>query len=69
MRLEEKQRAARRLREEKAAKEGHSYDTYQPVWFKRVEDEQNGGKSIFTYRGGYWESKDKHDWSTCPDIF
>ena len=30
---------------------------------------QNGGKLIHAYKGGYWEAKQKQDWSMCPDIF
>ncbi len=72
VRLEEKQRAVRRMREaeiEKAAQEGRTYEGHQPKWFKREEDEQNGGKLIHVYQGNYWESKEKQDWSGCPDIF
>lgn len=27
------------------------------------------GELICVYKGGYWEAKEKQDWSTCPDIF
>jgi hypothetical protein len=70
--LEEKQRAVRREREEaaaEAAQEGRHFEGYQPVWFKREPDEQNGGKYIFNYRGGYWEAKEKGQWDMCPDIY
>ena len=72
VRLEEKQRTVRRQREEAgqaAAAEGRTYEGHQPTWFKREPDLQNGGKYVFTYRGGYWESKEKTDWSKCPDIY
>lgn len=72
VRLEEKQRAARRQKEleaEQAASEGLTPETYQPIWFHKVTDEQNGGKLIHVYRGGYWDSKQKQEWSKCPDIF
>lgn len=72
VRLEEKQRAARKQREldtEIANQEGRTVQPYTPTWYKQVPDEYNGGKLIFTYQGGYWEAKDKQDWSRCPDIF
>lgn len=72
VRLEEKQRAVRRKREaeaEQAALAGESYEGYQPTWFKKVEDEQNGGKLIYAYQGGYWEAKEAQDWSKCPEIY
>ena len=72
VRLEEKQRSARREKEleaEQAAAEGRTPESYQPNWFSKVTDEQNGGKLIHVYKGGYWEAKQKQDWDMCPDIF
>ena len=72
VRLEEKQRAVRKAREaeaEAAALNGQPYEGYQPTWFKKVVDEQNGGKLIYAYQGGYWEAKEKQDWSKCPEIY
>ena len=72
VRLEEKQRAVRRKREaeaEQAAIDGIEYDGHQPTWFKKETDEQNGGKLIYVYKGGYWDHKASQDWSECPDIF
>jgi transposase len=72
VRLEEKQRAVRRLREveaERAAQDGITYEGYQATWFHKVPDEQNGGKLIYVYNGGYWDAKQKQDWSACPDIY
>ena len=72
VRLEDKQRAVRRKREEEAeiaAQEGRTYEEHQPVWFKKVKDEQNGGKLIFMYQGDYWNSKEKQTWGNCPDIY
>ncbi|KAI4454411.1 oxysterol-binding protein-related [Holotrichia oblita] len=71
VRLEEKQRSVRREREaeaEQAAQTGQPYKQYEPIWFKQVKDEDTGGV-IHKYRGNYWESKSKQDWSMCPDIF
>ncbi|XP_063310238.1 oxysterol-binding protein 2 [Pelobates fuscus] len=70
-RLEEKQRAVRRRREAEAVEaleEGNDYEGYQPLWFERKVDPYTG-ELICIYKGGYWESKEKQDWSRCPDIF
>uniref|UniRef100_A0A8C5PYS1 Oxysterol-binding protein n=1 Tax=Leptobrachium leishanense TaxID=445787 RepID=A0A8C5PYS1_9ANUR len=70
-RLEEKQRAVRRRREAEAVEaleEGNDYEGYLPLWFERKVDPYTG-ELMCTYRGGYWESKEKQDWSRCPDIF
>jgi len=72
VRLEEKQRAARKIREqeaESASLEGREAQPYTPTWFKSVVDPLNGGKMIHEYQGGYWDAKDKQDWNMCPDIF
>merc|ERR1712062_187621 len=82
VRLEEKQRAVRRKREteaEQAALAGEAYENYQPTWFKRIEDDQNGGKLIYVFNGGYWDARENkigqcvqisiqhnQDWSLCP---
>ncbi|XP_058877866.1 oxysterol-binding protein 1-like isoform X2 [Acipenser ruthenus] len=70
-RLEEKQRAVRRKRESEAVKpeeEGAHVDTYKALWFERKEDPVTG-EVTNVYRGGYWEAKEKQDWSACPDVF
>ena len=70
-RLEEKQRAKRREREaeaELAKREGRLYEDHKPVWFEKVYDEMSD-LEIHVYKGGYWEAKEKQDWSMCPDIF
>lgn len=41
---------------------------YEPVWFKK-EVEPITGTIAHLYKGGYWEAKDKGDWSMCPQIF
>ncbi|KAK6640657.1 hypothetical protein RUM44_012354 [Polyplax serrata] len=71
VRLEEKQRATRRQREEeaeKAASKGQPYPVYQPIWFKKEEDPITGSLA-HVYTGKYWEAKAKQDWSSCPNIF
>ncbi|XP_010221438.1 PREDICTED: LOW QUALITY PROTEIN: oxysterol-binding protein 2 [Tinamus guttatus] len=70
-RLEEKQRAVRRRREAEAVEaleEGKDYEGYIPLWFERKVDPMTG-ELICVYKGGYWEAKDRQDWSMCPDIF
>ena len=70
VRLEDKQRAVRRQREEEAeiaAQEGRAYEGHQPVWFKKVQDEQNGGKLIFMYNGNYWSSKENCSIPNCME--
>jgi len=95
VRLEEKQRAARKDREieaEELSLQGRcgfilqtlilfnigyyffflfcrTQEPYLPLWFHKVVDEQNGGRLIHVYKGGYWEAKQKQSWETCPDIF
>ncbi|XP_046385783.1 oxysterol-binding protein 1 isoform X2 [Ischnura elegans] len=79
LRLEEKQRAARRKREAEAEKaaadeeikeeiKGRPYPPYEPVWFKK-QTEPYTGKVFHVYQGKYWENKERGDWSMCPDIF
>ncbi|NWR24489.1 OSBP2 protein, partial [Emberiza fucata] len=44
------------------------FSGYLPLWFERKVDAVTG-ELICVYKGGYWEAKDKQDWSMCPDIF
>ncbi|XP_044051374.1 oxysterol-binding protein 2 isoform X4 [Siniperca chuatsi] len=70
-RLEEKQRAVRRRREAEASDaldDGREYEGYQPLWFYQRRDSVTG-ETNFVYKGGYWEAKERQDWSMCPDIF
>ncbi|XP_070689578.1 oxysterol-binding protein 2 isoform X2 [Pempheris klunzingeri] len=70
-RLEEKQRAVRRRREAEASDaldDGREYEGYQPLWFHQRRDSITG-ETNFVYKGGYWEAKERRDWSMCPDIF
>ncbi|XP_013788509.2 oxysterol-binding protein 1-like [Limulus polyphemus] len=69
--LEEKQRAARRKREQEAelsAAEGRPYLGYEPIWFRKQTDPITGNP-VHIYQGKYWESKAKQDWNACQDIF
>ncbi|KAF7834098.1 oxysterol-binding protein-related protein 1B-like [Senna tora] len=54
LRLEQKQRQARKMQEK----------GWKPRWF--VKDK---GGSNYRYSGGYWEAKEKGIWESCPDIF
>uniref|UniRef100_A0A3B5B711 Oxysterol-binding protein n=1 Tax=Stegastes partitus TaxID=144197 RepID=A0A3B5B711_9TELE len=76
-RLEERQRIERKRRERLLARSALSSCTtternnaggYQPLWFEKRTDDRTG-ESTYTYRGGYWEAKDRQDWSQCPEIF
>lgn len=51
-----------------SAHPGKEYEGYIPLWFERKVDAVTG-ELICVYKGGYWEAKDKQDWSVCPDIF
>jgi len=71
VRLEEKQRTARRQKEseaEKAAAEGQAVPSYDPIWFTKDKDPLTGNV-IHVFKGDYWTCKEKQDWSRCPDIF
>uniref|UniRef100_A0A3B5QNP9 Oxysterol-binding protein n=1 Tax=Xiphophorus maculatus TaxID=8083 RepID=A0A3B5QNP9_XIPMA len=69
-RLEDHQRMERKRREAQANQSTCRQDveSYQPVWFEKRTDE-NTGESSYMYRGGYWEAKERQDWSHCPEIF
>lgn len=47
---------------------GQDIEGYQPLWFEKRTDDSTG-ESIYVYRGGYWEAKDRQDWSQCAEIF
>uniref|UniRef100_A0A672QNY8 Oxysterol binding protein 2 n=1 Tax=Sinocyclocheilus grahami TaxID=75366 RepID=A0A672QNY8_SINGR len=68
-RLEERQRLERRKREAQAnlaLEEGKTH--HQPLWFEKRTDTETA-ESSYMYKGGYWEAKDRQDWSHCPAIF
>jgi len=71
VRLEDKQRAARKNRSESEGAEsslGNGDNGWTPTWFKK-EDDPNTGIPIHIYTGEYWKCKATHDWDRCPDIF
>ncbi|XP_077427518.1 oxysterol-binding protein 1-like isoform X2 [Vanacampus margaritifer] len=44
-------------------------DSYQALWFERVND-PTSGETMHVYKGGYWETKDSGSgWDVCPDIY
>uniref|UniRef100_A0A673KLT6 Oxysterol-binding protein n=1 Tax=Sinocyclocheilus rhinocerous TaxID=307959 RepID=A0A673KLT6_9TELE len=79
-RLEEKQRARRRRREAEASKaidegerrskvqDGQDFESYMPLWFHQRTDGLTG-ETIYVYKGGYWEAKERQAWNMSPDIF
>lgn len=60
-RLEEKQRAVRKQREEANIE-------YRPRWFS-LETHPVNGKQYWKFNGEYWEQRKKHAWTNVPDIF
>uniref|UniRef100_A0A3Q3R2B0 Oxysterol-binding protein n=1 Tax=Monopterus albus TaxID=43700 RepID=A0A3Q3R2B0_MONAL len=68
-RLEERQRLERKRREAQANRAlEEDIEGYQPVWFEKRTDDTTG-ESTYIYKGGYWEAKERQDWSQCPEIF
>lgn len=61
LRLETKQRAAR-----KAAERG---DPIRPRWFTPVKGATIGQQQAYKYHGGYFESRAKGEWPNVRDIF
>ncbi|CAL8470152.1 g9694 [Coccomyxa elongata] len=61
LRLETKQRAAR-----KAAERG---DPIRPRWFTRVEGAVPGRQQAYKYHGGYFEAREAGQWPGVRDIF
>ncbi|XP_020601672.1 oxysterol-binding protein 1-like isoform X1 [Orbicella faveolata] len=69
--LEEMQRTRRRKREAEALEAqtaGIVYEGYKPAWFENVMDEVTD-TSVHVYKGGYWEAKERKDWSLSPEIY
>ncbi|KAL0909576.1 hypothetical protein M5K25_020457 [Dendrobium thyrsiflorum] len=54
LRLEQRQRQARRMQE----------SGWKPRWFAKDQ-----GSDTYRYIGGYWEAREKGQWDECPDIF
>lgn len=60
-RLEEKQRAVRKRREEEQV-------IWKPLYFKEITDEHCGEKS-YEYLGNYWDKRKKMDYKDLPELF
>lgn len=60
-RVEEKQRAARRDRE-------NNGEEWKPKWFGKKVD-QVSGESYWACSGEYWRQRERRDWAGCNDIF
>ncbi|XP_028036582.1 oxysterol-binding protein 1 [Bombyx mandarina] len=73
LRLEEKQRGARRRLEaeaEAAAARGVSAPAAPPpLWFTRDAQPGAGNTLRHLYNHRYWDCKRRQDWTGCPDIF
>ncbi|CAG9791355.1 unnamed protein product [Diatraea saccharalis] len=73
LRLEEKQRAARRELEagaEQAAARGlPAPPGPRPAWFTREAAPAGAPRLRHLYNHRYWECKQRQDWAACPDIF
>ncbi|CAN6480109.1 unnamed protein product [Victoria cruziana] len=54
LRLEQRQRQARKMQER----------GWKPRWFAKDE-----GSDTYRYVGGYWETRESGRWDSCPDIF
>ena len=61
LRLETKQRAAR-----KAAERG---DPIRPRWFTAVKGAAPGVQQAYKYHGGYFEAREQGEWPNVRDIF
>lgn len=72
LRLEDKQRAARReleaAAEEAAARGSSPPPPRSPVWFTR-QAAPGQPHLRHLYNNKYWECKQKQAWTACPDIF
>lgn len=60
-RVEEKQRAKRRERENKG-------EEFTPKWFSKGRCEITG-EEYWVNNGEYWKKRDEGDWRVCEDIF
>ncbi|XP_078155381.1 oxysterol-binding protein-related protein 1B-like isoform X4 [Carex rostrata] len=54
LRLEQRQRQARKMQE----------SGWKPRWFSKDK-----ATDTYRYIGGYWEAREKGNWEGCPDIF
>jgi hypothetical protein len=40
----------------------------KPMWFESTTDSLTN-ETLFVTNGKYWNCKEKHDWTECPDLF
>lgn len=72
VRLEEKQRASRKKREqlnEMLSNENKPIVDYEPLWFKKTIDPYTNQPIHIINKNEYWDCKQKKDWKRCPDIY
>jgi len=61
--FEESQRGRRRQME--ASKE-----IWEPIWFRKQQDDKVQGRLMHVYKGGYWEAKESGKWpERLPDLY
>lgn len=60
-RVEEKQRRARREREQRG-------EEWKPVWFEKDRDSVTG-EEYWRFNGRYWDERSRREWKGVPDIF
>ncbi|SMN22919.1 similar to Saccharomyces cerevisiae YAR042W SWH1 Protein similar to mammalian oxysterol-binding protein [Maudiozyma saulgeensis] len=63
-RLEEKQRAVRKQREQ----EDTELPLWTPKWFTR-DVHPTTGDSYWHFTGEYWKNRETHSWEACDDIY
>ena len=51
----------------KAAEQAN--DPLEPRWFQSVPNSVAGQTGMYSYSGGYWQSRKAGDWTGCRDIF
>ena len=61
-RLEEKQRAARKLNEELGVE-------YKPFYFEQVDDEFSAEKKMYKFNHTYWHRRKNLDYDGLPDLY
>jgi hypothetical protein len=44
-------------------------DEQEPAWFRYDPSEKDTGEPQWVYKGGYWEARHLHQWSSAPNIY
>jgi hypothetical protein len=69
LRLEEKQRIARRVRKEQGIEWQNMWFTEREPGVTEVKPIENGStEPSWVYKGTYWDARENQDWENCPDI-